>query len=111
MPAASSRLADRGAGDGLSRIADWPIYRADAVLRRADALGAHPLNRAPAVRINAAEAGRQGFADGASVAVGQAVLPLVIDAAVPDGAVWIEAAHDLTATLPAYGAPLTLSKA
>ena len=39
------------------------------------------------------------------------VLPLVIDAAVPDGTAWIEAAQDLTATLPPYGASITLSKA
>jgi NADH-quinone oxidoreductase subunit G len=31
--------------------------------------------------------------------------------AVPDGATWIEAAQDLTATLPPYGATITLSKA
>jgi NADH-quinone oxidoreductase subunit G len=110
-PAATGTLSERTPATGLSRLATWPIYRADAVLRRSDALNAHPLNRAPAVRMNAAEAGRQGFADGASVRVGQSVLPVAIDTAVPDGAVWIEAAHDLTATLPAYGATLTLSKA
>jgi NADH-quinone oxidoreductase subunit G len=109
--AAANGLAERAAAVGLSRLADWPIYRVDAVLRRAAALNAHPLNRAPAVRMNADEAARQGVADGASVRVGNAVLPVSIDGAVPDGAAWIEAAHDLTATLPAYGASLTLSKA
>jgi len=108
--AVSGALASRPAVSGLSRLATWPIYRTDAVLRRADALNAHPLNRDPAARLNADEAGRQGLSAGASVKVGQSVLPVVIDAAVPDGAVWIEAAHDLTATLPAYGATLTLSK-
>ncbi|SFS12677.1 NADH-quinone oxidoreductase subunit G [Dyella sp. OK004] len=104
-------LAERVAVAGLSRLATWPIYRTDAVLRRASALSAHPLNRAPAVRLNTAEAQRQGLADGASVRVGNISLPLVVDASVPDGAVWIEAAHDLTATLPPYGAAITLSKA
>ncbi|OZB58849.1 MAG: NADH-quinone oxidoreductase subunit G [Lysobacterales bacterium 14-68-21] len=110
-PGSSGALAPRPAVSGLSRLATWPIYRTDAVLRRAEALNAHPLNRDPAARLNAGEAGRQGLSAGASVKVGQSVLPVVIDAAVPDGAVWIEAAHDLTATLPAYGATLTLSKA
>jgi NADH-quinone oxidoreductase subunit G len=109
--AAANGLAPRAAAVGLSRLADWPIYRVDAVLRRAAALNAHPLNRAPAVRMNADEAARQGVVDGASVRLGNAVLPVVVDSAVPDGAAWIEAAHDLTATLPAYGASLTLSKA
>jgi NADH-quinone oxidoreductase subunit G len=109
--ASSSALASRTTVASLTRLASWPIYRSDAVLRRASALSAHPLNRAPAVRFNAEEAARQGFAHGQSVSVDGNVLPLVIDGAVPDGAAWIEAAHDLTATLPAYGASLTLSKA
>ncbi|TBR39206.1 MULTISPECIES: NADH-quinone oxidoreductase subunit NuoG [Dyella] len=104
-------LAARGDVASLTRVATWPIYRTDAVLRRATALSSHPLNRAPAVRLNADEAGRQGLAEGASVRVANVSLPLVIDASVPDGAVWIEAAHDLTATLPPYGAAITLSKA
>jgi len=104
-------VAARPAAAALTRLATWPIYRGDAVLRRATALNAHPLNRAPAVRLNAQEAQRQGLAEGASVQVGEVVLPLVVDASVPDGAVWIEAAQDSTATLPPYGAAITLSKA
>ncbi|MEO5831554.1 MAG: molybdopterin-dependent oxidoreductase, partial [Rhodanobacter sp.] len=106
-----SGLPARSSVSGLSRLATWPIYRVDAVLRRATALNAHPLNRAPAVRLNAEEAARQGLAAGNPVRVDESPLSVVIDAAVPDGAVWIEAAHDLTATLPPYGASITLSKA
>jgi NADH-quinone oxidoreductase subunit G len=111
--AATSRggLAARSAAAGLTRLATWPIYRGDAVLRRSTALNAHPLNRAPAVRLNAAEAQRLGLADGAQVRIGDVLLPLAFDAAVPDGAAWVEAAQDLTATLPPYGAAITLSKA
>jgi NADH-quinone oxidoreductase subunit G len=109
---ARNSMATRGGTPaGLSRIATWPIYRSDAVLRRATALNAHPLNRAPAVRLNASEAARLGVGDGDQVRIGDASLPLRVDAAVPDGAAWIEAAQDLTATLPPYGATLTLSKA
>lgn len=104
-------LAARAAVSGLTRLATWPIYRTDAVLRRATALNAHPLNRAPAVRLNADEAQRLGLSSGGQVRVADVSLPLVIDAAVPDGAAWIEAAQDLTATLPPYGASITLSKA
>ncbi|TPG10187.1 NADH-quinone oxidoreductase subunit G [Rhodanobacter glycinis] len=106
-----SGLATRAAVSDLTRLATWPIYRGDAVLRRATALNAHPLNRAPAVRLNATEARRLGLADIAQVHLGDVVLPLVIDVAVPDGSAWIEAAQDLTATLPPYGAAITLSKA
>ncbi|OOG55811.1 NADH-quinone oxidoreductase subunit G [Rhodanobacter sp. B05] len=104
-------LASRPPAAGLTRIATWPIYRGDAVLRRATALNAHPLNRAAAVRLNAQEASRLGFADGGQVRIGESLLPLRVDAAVPDGAAWIEAAQDLTAMLPPYGATITLSKA
>ncbi|GLQ97497.1 NADH-quinone oxidoreductase subunit NuoG [Dyella mobilis] len=110
-PATSSNLAERKPVQGLSRLASWPIYRSDAVLRRATALQAHPLNRAAAVRVNAAEAQRIGLAEGDQVKLANTVLPLAIDATVPDGAAWIEAAHDQTATLPPYGAAITLSKA
>jgi len=106
-----AELASRPSTAGLSRLATWPIYRTDAVLRRATALSKHPLNRAPAVRVNAEEAKRLGLGEGDAVRVADAVLPLVIDVTVPDGAAWIEAAHDDTVTLPPYGAALTLSKA
>ena len=95
----------------LVRFASWPIYRGDAVLRRATALNAHPLNRAPAARVNATEARRLQLDDGCQVHVADGVLPLVIDDTVADGTVWIEAANDLTATLPPYGAAITLGRA
>ena len=99
-PSLTPQLAERKPVQGLSRLATWPIYRSDAVLRRATALLAHPLNRAPAVRLNADEAQRHGLGEGDQAKLANTVLPVVIDASVPDGAVWIEAAHDQTATLP-----------
>jgi NADH-quinone oxidoreductase subunit G len=108
--AAVDGLAERKPAAGLTRLATWPIYRSDAVLRRATALNAHPLNRAPAVRLNADEAQRQGLAEGVQVRIADSTLPVVVDRTVPDGAVWIEAAQDITATLPPYGAAITLSK-
>ncbi|HTM29211.1 MAG TPA: NADH-quinone oxidoreductase subunit NuoG [Rhodanobacter sp.] len=116
-PPAQGKLDARSAnGDAphattLTRFASWPIYRGDAVLRRATALNAHPLNRPPAARINATEAARLGLADAAQVQLEGALFPLVIDDTVAAGTVWIEAASDLTATLPPYGAALTLRKA
>ncbi|WP_036142437.1 NADH-quinone oxidoreductase subunit NuoG [Luteibacter sp. 9135] len=104
-------LAPRASGVTLSRLVTTPIYRGDAVLRRAGALNAHPLNRPAAIRIGADEAGRLGLADGANARIGDSVLPVVFDEAVPAGAVWIEAAHSETAMLPPYGAAITVSKA
>jgi NADH-quinone oxidoreductase subunit G len=104
-------LAKRIEVAGLTRLATLPIYRSDAVLRRATALQAHPLNRAAAVRVNVEDAQRLGLAAGDQVRVADFSLPLMIDQAVPHGAAWIEAGHDLTAALPPYGAAITLSKA
>ena len=108
---ARDQLAPHAAHVALSRLATWPIYRTDAVLRRATALSQHPLNRAPAMRMNAAEAERAGYADGSTAHLEGQSLPVVVDASVPDGAVWIEAAHELTATLPVYGAAINFSRA
>jgi len=104
-------LAKRNEVSGLTRLATLPIYRSDAVLRRASALQRHPLNRAPAARLNADEAQRLGLTHGDQVRAADSTLPLVVDQAVPDGTVWIEAGQDVTATLPPYGAAINLSKA
>jgi len=104
-------LATRSSGVTFSRLATTPIYRGDAVLRRAGALNSHPLNRAAAIRIHADDASALGLVDGGQARLGDAVLPVVIDASVPAGAAWIEAAHSETAMLPPYGAAITLSKA
>jgi NADH-quinone oxidoreductase subunit G len=112
QPAHDITLAPRqGAAGGLVRLATWPIYRSDAVLRRAAALNAHPINRPAAVRMNANDAMQHGLTADVQVRIADVLLPVAIDPAVPDGAVWIEAAHDLTATLPPYGVAITLSKA
>ncbi|UPG93082.1 NADH-quinone oxidoreductase subunit NuoG [Luteibacter aegosomatissinici] len=104
-------LGQRASGITLSRVATVPVYRGDAVLRRAGALNSHPLNRAAAIRVSAEDAGKLGLADGGNGRIGDSVLPVVVDAAVPAGAVWIDAALPETAMLPPYGAAITLSKA
>ena len=99
------------ADDGLVRLASWPPYRSDAVVRRAAGLAAHPLNRAAAVRLNPRDAARLALAEGDTAMVdGSASLPVVLDAGVAAGSAWIEAAHADTATLPPYGAAMTVSK-
>ena len=95
-------------GEGLHRVATVGIYRTDAVVRRAKALQAHPLNRAPALRICADDARALGLLDGVRADVNGAVLPVVVDAAVPKGCAWIEAGHAATGALPPHGAALTI---
>ena len=96
------------AQDKLTRVATVGIYRTDAVVRRAKALQAHPLNRAPALRVNADAARALGVITGAKADVNGAILPVVVDAAVPNGCAWIEAGHAATASLPPHGAELSI---
>jgi NADH-quinone oxidoreductase subunit G len=92
----------------FTRVATVGIYRTDAVVRRAKALQAHPLNRAPAVRVNAEVARTLGVIAGAKADVNGAILPVVVDAAVPNGCAWIEAGYSATGSLPPHGAELTI---
>jgi len=91
------------AGQGGLELAVVPaIYRTDAVVRRAAALQAHPLNIAPRIVLNPADAA--GLGEGVvkvKAASGIATLPLVVDARVAAGTAWIEGGHGATAPLGA----------
>jgi NADH-quinone oxidoreductase subunit G len=90
-------------GSGLERIASTPIYRGDAVLRRADALNAHPLTMGARVVLHPDDAFARGLAAGAIAKVsdgtGTAALPVALSARVAQGAAWIEGGYEATAPL------------
>ncbi len=93
------------AGEGLEVASTAAIYRTDAVVRRAAALQAHPLNNAPRIVLNSDDAARLQLVEGQMAKVGtdagKATLPVVVDARVAAGAVWIESGHGATAPLGA----------
>jgi NADH-quinone oxidoreductase subunit G len=93
------------ASEGLEVAATAAIYRTDAVVRRAAALQAHPLNAAPAVVLHPEQAAQLQVAEGQMVKVGtdagKATLPVVLDKRVAAGTVWIESGHGATAPLGA----------
>ncbi|WP_448134114.1 NADH-quinone oxidoreductase subunit NuoG [Stenotrophomonas rhizophila] len=93
------------AGEGLEVTSTAAIYRTDAVVRRAQALQSHPLNTAPRIVLNTADAARLQLAEGQMAKVGtdagRATLPVVVDARVAAGSVWIESGHGATAPLGA----------
>ncbi|WP_454830328.1 NADH-quinone oxidoreductase subunit NuoG [Pseudoxanthomonas wuyuanensis] len=93
------------AGAGLELAVSAAIYRTDAVVRRAAALQAHPLNAAPRVVLNPADAAAANLAQGQVAKVGgsdgTATLPVAIDARVAEGAAWIESGHGATSPLGA----------
>ena len=102
-------------GKGLIRIETTAIYRADAVLRRAAPLNAHPLNRGACVVLHPEDALARGLSEGAVAKIddgrGSAALPVRISAGVAKGAAWIESGYAATAPLAGSGARLTVNKA
>ncbi len=93
------------ASEGLELAAVPAIYRTDAFVRRAAALQAHPLNAAPRIVLNPADAQSASLTEGkvakVSAAAGTATLPVYIDARVAPGVAWIETGHGATAPLGA----------
>ena len=89
------------------RIVEVPMYRVDALVRRAPSLQNTADNPPAAARLNPVEAGKLGLTDGDSVSValgvGVAQLPLVVDVRVPDGCVLIPCGWPETAALGALG--------
>jgi len=109
----SSQTAELKA-DELERIVTTPIYRADAVLRRATSLNEHLLTLGAAAILHPEDALARGVSEGAIVklgdGVGSAALPVKISTRVPQGAVWIESSYEATAPLSAI-AGLSLVRA
>ena len=64
---ASAQTADAAAG--LQRVADLPIYRTDAIVRRASSLQQAPASAVPVARLNAATLTRLGIQSGEDVQV------------------------------------------
>ena len=93
------------AGEGIELASSMGIYRSDAVVRRAAALQAHPLNQAPRAMVNPADLDGLGLADGATgkftTAQGTATLPVSASDKVARGTVWVESGHGATAPLAA----------
>ena len=113
--AASVPLAPAASALGLERIADVPIYAADALVRRSPSLQQTADARAPVVGVPSALWSQLGLASGARVRVtqgsGSVVLPAREDPSLAPTAVRISAAHPDTAALgPMFGA-LTVEKA
>lgn len=94
---------------GVLRMADVPIYATDPLVRRAGSLQASPLAGVVEARLHPAMAEELGVAGRERVRVSQnggatVELPLVLDASVPRGCVWIPASlPDSVALGPAVG--------
>jgi NADH-quinone oxidoreductase subunit G len=100
---------------GVERVADVPIYFADALVRRSPPLQLTADARAPKARMHRSLFETLGLAAGGQVRVkqgrGEAVLTAAVDAAVPPGVVRIAAAHPSTCGLEGLSGPVQVERA
>ncbi|MEN4917810.1 NADH-quinone oxidoreductase subunit NuoG [Achromobacter spanius] len=91
------------AATGLERVADVPIYRTDAMVRRSEPLQDSPASKKPTAAMNGRTLTSLGLTAGVKVRVsggqGAVELETVQDDAVADRAVRISAAFETTAAL------------
>ncbi|NLY65112.1 MAG: NADH-quinone oxidoreductase subunit G [Alcaligenaceae bacterium] len=99
---------------GLERVADVPIYRSDAIVRRAEALQLSPASAAPVARMNAETMGSLALVAGNQVKVkspdGEVVLAVEQDDTLANNTVRIAHAFEQTAALGSAFAQLTVER-
>jgi NADH-quinone oxidoreductase subunit G len=100
---------------GLQRIADVPIYFADALVRRAPALQKSRDSAKPRARLHPEVLQRLGIESGSEVrlrsSAGEVPIVCLADLTVPQGAVRVSAAHPETAALGAMFTELSVERA
>lgn len=103
------------AASGLERVADVPIYRSDALVRRSAPLQETPASAAPTARMAAATLAQLGLADGDLVKVrssqGEVSLPTQLDDTVALNSVRVATAFSETAALGSAFGQLTVERA
>jgi NADH-quinone oxidoreductase subunit G len=109
------QAAAQTANGTLERIADVPIYFADAVVRRAPSLQETVDGQAPQAWLSAALAAKLGIATGDRVNLkqgqGAAALAAAIDPSLPENVVRVAASHASTAALGAMFGSIVVEKA
>lgn len=109
------RIGLASESSGLQRVADVPIYRSDAMVRRAEPLQQTAASRAPVARMNAVTLQGLQLQDGDAVRVrsagGEVQLNAALDSSVADGAVWLSTAFAETLPLGASFGELSVERA
>jgi NADH-quinone oxidoreductase subunit G len=103
------------AGIALERVTDVPIFRTDAMVRRAPALQESASSRTPVARMHASTLAQLGVTPGTQVLVkavaGQVVLAAEQDNTLASGAVRIAAGFEQTAALGGAFGQLSVERA
>ena len=110
-----TEFATPAPAEGLQRLADVPIYAADAIVRRAHSLQLTADARGPVVALPTSLWQQLGLQDGARVRVtqdeGSAVLRARVDATMADNTVRVAAGHQSTSMLGAMFGAIAVEKA
>ena len=113
-PARPRTTAPLAAAGAFERIADVPIYFADALVRRAPPLQSTRDAAAPKARLNGRALASAGIASGDTVRVsmagGDALVECLVDETVADGCIRLATAHPSTAGLPALFGAITIER-
>jgi NADH-quinone oxidoreductase subunit G len=98
----------------LERVADVPIYRSDAIVRRAEALQAANASKAPVAKINPATLSKLGLDAGQTARIktaqGEVTLVAQADKTLPIDCIRIPAGFADTAVLGAINNPLQVER-
>ncbi len=112
VPIEGTAAAPKTAGGGLQRVADVPIYFADALVRRAPGLQQTKDAQPPRAGMNAKTLAALGISAGQPVRVrqgeGSVRLVAALDPGLPDQCVRVAAAHASTAGLGAMFSTLSV---
>ena len=104
-----------GSAGGLERIADLPIYRSDAIVRRSQPLQEMSVSAQPQARVNPLTIAQLGVSDGDMVRVrselGEVMVGLKADAGTPVDAVRLAAGFEQTAALGSVHGQLKMERA
>ncbi len=115
MAATAQATSVGNAAMQLERVTDVPIFRTDAMVRRAQALQDSAASRAPVARMHASTLAQLGVAQGTQVlvkaATGQVVLAAEQDNTLAPGAVRIAAGFEQTAALGGAFGQLSVERA
>ncbi|MDB5906049.1 MAG: NADH-quinone oxidoreductase subunit [Massilia sp.] len=113
--ATAPTAASFGTAGALERVADVPIYFADAIARRSEPLRRTADAQDPVAHLPAALADKLGVKSGDAVKVsqgsGSTVLKAAVDASLPANTVRVAAAHPATAMLGPMFGPINVEKA
>ncbi|MCL4527360.1 MAG: NADH-quinone oxidoreductase subunit NuoG [Gammaproteobacteria bacterium] len=97
------------ADDGLCRLGDWPLFRGDPLVRRAVPLTQPAVAKMHPDQVRALAL--QGDFVEISTPSGKVCLPLVADAGIPTGTVWVPMGYGETAILGAAYAACSVTTA